>query len=205
MHTTTKHSSTGHSPYYLIFGRALRLPIDLISPTCHNTTPSQLLSSYVETWKEQMKEVSQLAFQHSNERKTKDVVRRNTKRPCLTILEPGDRVLIPNLSEKGRTGNMRSYWEEKIYIIVSSIGNDPVVYKIRSKYNRKGKTRTVHHNMLMHCDSLLDKFDWNIREPVSEKHPVQGGTDRKTRNSRSISRVTINLERVRQGGYQFHP
>ena len=45
---------------------------------------------------------------------------------------------------------MRSYWEEEIYI-VSSIGNDPAVYKTRPEHNPKGKTRVVHRNMLMHC------------------------------------------------------
>ena len=162
-----KHSSTGYSPYHLMFGRVSHLPIDLILPTCSSTTPSQSKSSYVETWKNQMKEAYQLAFQPSNERKTKDVIRRNTKRPCLTTLEPGDKVLIHKLSKKGGTGNIRSYWEKQIYIIVSSIGNDPVVYKIRPEHSPKGKTRTVHRNMLMHCDSLLDNFDWNIREPAS--------------------------------------
>ena len=161
----TKHSSTGYSPYYLMFGRVPRLPIDLILRTCSSTTLSQ--SSYVETCKNQMKEAYQLAFQHSNERKTKDVIRRNTNRPCLTTLEPGDRVLIRNLSERGGTCKMRTYWEVQIYIIVSSIANDPNIYKIILEHNPKGKIRTVHRNMLMHCDSLLDNFDWNIREPAS--------------------------------------
>ena len=78
---------------------------------------------------------------------------------------------------------MRSYSEEQIYIIVYSIGNDTVIYKIRTECNLKGKSRTVHHNMLMHCDNLLDNFDPNIREPVSQKHPVQGRADRKTRKT----------------------
>ena len=54
-----------------MFGRVPRFPIDLILPTCHNTAPSQSQSSYIENWKEQMKEAYQLAFQHSSERKTK--------------------------------------------------------------------------------------------------------------------------------------
>ena len=82
--------------------------------------------------------------------------------------------------ERGGTGKMRSYSEEKIYIIVS-IDNDPVVYKIRPEHDPKSKTRTVHPNMLRHCDNLLDNFDWNIREPVYQKHPVTA--DRKFRKT----------------------
>ena len=166
-----------------MFGRVPRLPIDLILPTYSSTTPSQSKSSYVENWRDQMKEAYQLAFQYSDERKTKDVVRRNAKRPCLTTLEPGDRVLIRNLSERGRTGKMRSYWEEQIYIIVCSIGNDPAVYKIRPEHDPKGKIRIAHRNMLMHCDNLLDNFAWNIREPVYQKYPVQARADRKIRKT----------------------
>ena len=78
---------------------------------------------------------------------------------------------------------MRSYWEEQIYIIVSNIGNDLVVYKIRPEHNTEGTTRTVHRNMLMRCGNLLDNFDWNIKEPASQKHPVQARADRKTRKT----------------------
>ena len=66
----------------------------------------------VETWKDQTKEAFQLASQQSNERKTKNVIRRNTKGPCLTTLEPGDRVLILSLSERDGTDKMRIYLEE---------------------------------------------------------------------------------------------
>ena len=37
--------------------------------------------------------------------------------------------------------------------------------------------------MLMHCYNLLDNFDWNIREPASQKHPVESRVDRKTRKA----------------------
>ena len=54
-----------------MFGRVPRLPIDLILPTYSSTTPSQSKSSYVENWRDQMKEAYQLAFQYSDDRKQK--------------------------------------------------------------------------------------------------------------------------------------
>ena len=57
--------------YYLMFGRDPCLSIHLILPTRCSTTSSQSKSSYIETWKEQMKDSYQPAFQHSNERKTR--------------------------------------------------------------------------------------------------------------------------------------
>ena len=59
----TKYSSTGYSLYYLMFGRVPHLPIDLVLPTCSSTTQTQSKPSYVETWKDQIKEAYQLAFQ----------------------------------------------------------------------------------------------------------------------------------------------
>ena len=37
--------------------------------------------------------------------------------------------------------------------------------------------------MLMHCDNLLDNFDWNIRKPASKKRPVQARADHETRKA----------------------
>lgn len=68
-------------------------------PTTTETSTPRL--HYVQNWKEQMKEAYRLALQHSYDRKAKDVSKNNTKRPCLTTLEPSGRVLIWNLSERG--------------------------------------------------------------------------------------------------------
>ena len=50
-----------------------------------------------------MQEAYQLAFNHSMERKTKDIIRINTKRPCLTTLEPGSRVACNFIKKQTRT------------------------------------------------------------------------------------------------------
>lgn len=66
----TKHSSAGYYPYYTPY---------------YNTAPHY--STTIEILKEKMKGAYQLVLQNSNDRKTKDVIRRNTNRPCLTGLK----------------------------------------------------------------------------------------------------------------------
>ena len=41
------------------------------------------------------------------------------ERPQLSILKIGDRVLVMNVLERGGPGNLRRYWEQAIYEIVS--------------------------------------------------------------------------------------
>ena len=93
-----------------MFGQSPRLPTDLNMSTATET--SIYMSDYVQNWKEQIKEAYRLTLKHSDNRKAKDVSKNNTKRPCLTTLEPGERVLIQNLSECGGTGKLRNYWEQ---------------------------------------------------------------------------------------------
>lgn len=161
----TTHSSTGYSPYHLLFGRKPRLPIDLILPV-DDSDEEVCHSEYLRKWEQQMRQAYEIAMKNSTDRKNKDVVKRNSRRPCLGTLQPGDRVLVRNKSERGGTGKMRAFWEEDVHVVVAVMGDDhePVVYKVRSERNQEGKTRVLHRNMLLLCDDLLDNFDWNIRD-----------------------------------------
>ena len=90
----TTHYPTGYSPYYLLFGRTPKLPIDLIIPSsaAHHEQTTHL--SYVDKWKEQMTQAYEIANRQSMQRKSKDVERRNAKRLRASILLPGDRVPV---------------------------------------------------------------------------------------------------------------
>ena len=104
-YSCTRHSSTGYSPYYLMFGRKPRLPIDLIFRSEKDSPPRFNHKEYLETWKKEMEGAFELALTKSTGRKEKDVQGKLKLGPCLGILEPGDKILVRNLSPRGVQGS----------------------------------------------------------------------------------------------------
>ena len=155
----TKNLATGYFPYYLLFGRYPRLPIDVLLLLQSNYT-----TSYCKKWDDLMRQSYQIAKNHSEARKKKDINRHNAKVESLNILKPGDRVLVRNLSERGGTGNLRNHSKEKILKIVLAIGDDSVTYKIVPENVMKPNNWIVQRDMLLNCDDLLDHFSWNLGE-----------------------------------------
>ena len=62
----------------------------------------------------------------------------------------GDRVLVKNV-EKGGTGKLKSFWEKKIYEVISKQDLIPV-YTIRLQGGNN--TKTIHRNMLLKVNDL---------------------------------------------------
>ena len=60
----TKNSSTGYAPYFLLFGRKPRLPIDLILSQTDDANENHSHSKFVEDWKTQMSKGCQKARQN---------------------------------------------------------------------------------------------------------------------------------------------
>ena len=78
------------------------------------------------------------------------------------VLEKCDIVLIRNLSEKGGAGKTRSFWEEKVHVVIENLNSENITYKVQPGNDLNGMIRTWHRYMLVSCDNLLDNFVWNI-------------------------------------------
>ena len=78
---------------------------------------SASLPEYVKKWKGALQEALNIASRNAHA-KAKSGKLQYDKKVHSTALEPGDRVLVRNLSECGGPGKIRSHWEQDAYIVV---------------------------------------------------------------------------------------
>ena len=144
----TINEATGYSPFYLLFGRSPRLPVDVVFGIERDDYKGSLQS-----WTEGLKAAYEIAERKS--RKSAEKGRRNFDRKGIlsTRLVEGDRVLVRNLLEKGGPGKLRSHWEKQIYVVTRRLQEGSPVYGVRPE-NGKGRSRVLHRNLLMQCDCL---------------------------------------------------
>ena len=70
-----------------------------------------------------------------------------------SLLLPGDRVLVRNLSERGGPGKLQSHWEKRIHIVVSRQSEDSPVYEVKPEISTGGN-RILPRNLLLPCSYL---------------------------------------------------
>lgn len=163
----TKNAATGYSPFFLMFGREPRLPIDVMfNVKSSNTKKSH--QEYLNYWNRVMKEAYNIAQQHSLERKSKDRNRKNTM-ATLGELSPGDCVLVRNLSERGGPGKLRAHWEPDIHVVLERKGDeDSVVYAVRKQEDPSSKVRVLHRNLLLQISTEPNEIQQQTKQQKSQ-------------------------------------
>ena len=146
----TRNEATGYSPFYLLFGRSPRLPIDLIF-NIERTKETTNHLEFVNKWKSAMQEAYSLAAKNAN-KSTARGRNQHDKKATFTKLLPGDRILVRNVTERGGPGKLRSFWEKTVYRVTKQHGDSPVYEVVPESGN--GRTRVLHRNMLLPCDFL---------------------------------------------------
>lgn len=141
----TQHDSTGYTPYYLMFGRHPRLPVDLIFGLSTASEPRGY-SDYVQILYDSLSQAYAQANQTSRHAKAQQKKHYDRKAKGQVFI-PGDRVLVKVCHVEGRQ-KLGDRWEARPYIVVKKQLNTPV-YVIRLEDSER--ERVVHRNLLTQC------------------------------------------------------
>ena len=142
----TKHASTTYSPYYLMFGRHPRLPIDvafgLHKPNCSDNCSK---SRYIQKLRRRLNYAHKKASKYSSEQaqKYKTSYDKSVKGPQLQV---NDLVLVKIVAHKARH-KIQDIWESEEYIVIEQPIPGTPVYRVRPVTGTK--VRTLHRNLLL--------------------------------------------------------
>ena len=142
----TRNTATGYSPYYLLFGRKPRLPIDVefgLKRGNQQGPPSK--STYVTQLRRRLRFAHKKAKQVAGRQQArhKGLYDRRCKGTALGI---GDLVLVKKTAWKGRH-KIQDRWESDEYQVIGQPTPGIPVYE--GKCIAGAKTRMLHHNLLL--------------------------------------------------------
>ena len=159
----TRHESTDQSPYYLMFGREPRLPIDLAFGI--NNQQQKILTKYIAELRQKMKKAYEIATSSAAQARVKQKAGYDIKARGSTIKE-GDRVLVKIVAFDGKH-KISDRWEDDIYVVVRQ-PNPMIPVFIVQKESGEGKKRTLHRNLLLPIGHL-DGFDQRATTTTAER------------------------------------
>ena len=169
----TKHASTTYSPYFLMFGRHSRLPIDvefgLPKPNCGDNSSK---SRYVQKLRRRLNYAFKKASKYSDQQaqKYKSSYDKSIKGPQL---QEKDIVLVKVVAHKGRH-KLQDKWEPEEYVAIEQPFAGTPVYKVQPVNG--GNIRTLHRNLLLPLGVKLEpdyKSDDSILDEDSDDDSVE--------------------------------
>ena len=155
----TRCESTGFSPYYLMFGRVPRLPIDIE----YGIMQPQLMEKSRQNYARKLRAKLNWAFKVAKETSDREAIHQkqyyDRKMRCQKI-EPGDLVLV---KRKGSSGNYKidDKWELNPFKVLKQMKSDngkfTPVFQVKEVVKIGVPClKTLHQNMLCPYKSVMD-------------------------------------------------
>ena len=133
----THSAATGYSPYFLLFGRKSRMPVDCLFPTLRDSPHQAKMEVSVVAMQKRLKEAAR-------QRRYYD------RKAGAVALQPGDVVMVCADGFVGKW-KVKDQWEDGGFIVESQLEDWPV-YKVRcptSDVRQKPKYHILHRNRLL--------------------------------------------------------
>ena len=145
----TRSAVTGYSPYFLLFGRKSRMPVDCLFPTLHDSPHQAKMEVSVAAMQKRLKEAFTVARHLTSQEAARQRHYYDRKAGAVT-LQPGDVVMAHTDGFVGKR-KVKDWWEDEGFIVESQLEDWPV-YKVRcpiSDAKQKPKYRILHRNCLL--------------------------------------------------------
>ena len=86
-------------------------------------------------------------------------------------MEVDDRILVRNLTSREVSGKLKSFWEQKVYIIEEVKDPDGLVYTVTEQDKPNNKSRTLLKNNIMSCHNLPhnDQYSTTKKDTASPR------------------------------------
>ena len=163
----TRSAVTGFSPYYLMFGRRPRLPVDYLFPTLRGHAHAVTCEDWVAAIEGRLK----AAFQAASKTSAAEALRqkrRYDRKARAVELRPGDQVLVRIGVVRGKR-KIVDRWEPDAYRVIEEMST-PMVYRVRKDGPEgSGPDRILHRNNLF----LLEEAE--APEQPEEPQPGPSG------------------------------
>ena len=144
-YNSTRSLVTGYSPYYLMFGRRPRLPIDLLFPMCRTQILTCTIDEYIASLYDCLRE--SLAIAHDCA--VKEAQRQKWLYDCkvgAVELRPGDHVLVCLDAFRGQRRKLKNRWGDDLHMVVTRVAEGIPAYVVKN--NHTGK-KVVHWARLL--------------------------------------------------------
>ncbi|KAL3969330.1 hypothetical protein ACER0C_027127 [Sarotherodon galilaeus] len=167
MYNCTAHETTGCAPFYLMFGRTPRLPVDILFRSVLSDSAVTCYDRYVVSLREDVKEAMVIARARAAQEKRRHSQLYN-RRVKGSRIEVGDRVLVANRKERGKK-KVADRWESTVYTVID-VNHDTHTFKIHDSVS--GRERVVHRNLLLVANFLPLEDDVGTSDHVSSTWDV---------------------------------
>ena len=148
-YNTTRSAVTEYSPYYLLFGRRSRIPVDYLFPTLRDSPHQTKMEVSVAAMEKRLKEAFAVARHLTSEEAAKQHCYYDRKAGAVA-LQPGDIVMVHTDGFVGKR-KVKDRWEDGGFIIESQLEDWPI-YRVKcptSDDRQKPKYRVLHQNCLL--------------------------------------------------------
>ena len=148
-YNTTHSAVTGYIPYYLLFGRRSRIPVDYLFPTLRDLPHQTKMEVSVVAMQKRLKEAFAVARHLTSEEAAKQHHYYDRKAGAIA-LQLGDVVMVRTDGFVGKR-KVKDRWEDGGFIIESQLEDWPI-YKVKcltSDDRQKPKYRVLHRNHLL--------------------------------------------------------